>query len=136
MDQQLGVAHIGRVQHLHVDGPEQVGGVRSDFRRGFLVHPTLVVEEVEVELDGPLHVARIHVTVLPVERRDSGAVAPVVAVLVVPGELLTGTRIFGTRLFREGPAGLPAVDLTHLITEGYLIHGHPGSLHVARVQVE
>ncbi|MNZ83533.1 hypothetical protein D3C78_1022640 [compost metagenome] len=136
MDQQLGVAHVVRLQHVDVNAAEQLRGVGGDRRLGILVDPPGEVEEVEVELDCALHLAGVHVAELPVERIDGGAISPVVAVLVVPGEFFTGARVVGVRLLRERSSGAPALDLACLATQLDLIHALTGGLDVVRVQVE
>src|SRR5690606_29274448 len=115
---------------------EQLRWVGGNRRFGLLINPPGEVEEVEVELDGPLDTATVHVPVLPVEGHDRGAVAPVVAVLVVPGQLFTCAWIVGIRLFGKRPSGLPAVDFAGLGAKADLTQAGAGGFDVVRMQVE
>jgi len=76
-----------------------------------MLNSMLKVEEVEVEFDRAFHLSAVHVAVLPVERRDRRAVAPIDTVFVVPRDLLAGTRITVAGFFRKGrPATKPAIS--------------------------
>ncbi len=125
-----------RLEHLHVDTAEQLRRVGRDRRQRLLIDPAGEVQEVKVELDGALNLVGVHVPILPVERGDGGTVAPVVAVLVVPGEFLAGTRIVGIRLFREWPSGLPAIQLAWLGAQTDVAETRPAGFHVVGMKVE
>ncbi len=136
MDQQLGVAHVVGVKHLHVDGPEQVGRVGCNLWCRFLVDAALKVEEVEVELDGAFNRRGIHVAVLPIERINGGAVSPVVAIFVVPGQFFARARVVGAGFLREGTTRMPATDFTDFFTQRDLAQRVAGSVDIAAVQIE
>ena len=94
------------------------------------------VEEVEVKLDRAFHLASVHVAVLPVERRDRRAVAPIDTVFVVPGDLLTSSRIAGAGLFGKGAPGGEAGDLAVLRAQLGAAEVLAGGIHVVLVHFE
>src|SRR5882672_8090380 len=101
-----------------------------------MLNSMLKVEEVEVEFDRAFHLSAVHVAVLPVERRDRRAVAPIDTVFVVPRDLLAGTRITVAGFFREGAPGDEAGDLAVLRAQLGAARVFPRGLHVVLVHFE
>ncbi|EWS52510.1 hypothetical protein X551_04702 [Methylibium sp. T29] len=114
LNQELRVLQVLRLEHREVDAAEQLRGVGRHLGHRGMLHAVLEVQEVEVELQRALDLAGRHVAVLPVERVDRRVVAPVDAVLVVPGDLLARARVIDLGLLREGPPGHEAGDLAAL----------------------
>ena len=79
-----------------------------------------VIEKVKIELDGSFYFPGLKVAIFPVERVDRGTVTPVVAIFVIPGQLLTGAWIIDVRFFRKRAPCNKAIDLTELLAERYL----------------